>query len=167
MSGIEIEESYHGNTGSNSSGDFRHESGADTHFLFLDAGAEILHIGGTGTGDIAEFQAADILLKQNVTVSATLYINSTSDGYLTHDGTVMEIRAGGAGNSLDLYANNIKQVGLSTGGIAFLTDTVLYSRTDSNRGAAGTAGRIIFNTDDGQLNIDDGTNWTLPDGTTT
>jgi len=25
----------------------------------------------------------------------------------------------------------------------------------------------IFNTDDGQLNIDDGTNWTLPDGSTT
>jgi hypothetical protein len=39
--------------------------------------------------------------------------------------------------------------------------------TDANRGAAGTAGRIIFNSDDGQLNIDDGTNWTLPDGTTT
>ena len=40
-------------------------------------------------------------------------------------------------------------------------------KTDATRVAAGTAGRIIFNTDDGQLNIDDGTNWTLPDGTTT
>lgn len=39
--------------------------------------------------------------------------------------------------------------------------------TDANRGAASTAGRLIFNTDDGRLNIDDGTNWTLPDGTTT
>lgn len=39
--------------------------------------------------------------------------------------------------------------------------------TDAGRPAAGTAGRIIFNSDDGQLNIDDGTNWTLPDGTTT
>jgi len=39
--------------------------------------------------------------------------------------------------------------------------------TDAQRPAAGTAGRIIFNTDDGQLNIDDGTNWTLPDGTIT
>ena len=40
-------------------------------------------------------------------------------------------------------------------------------KTDGTRGAAGTAGRIIFNSGDGQLNIDDGTNWTLPDGTTT
>lgn len=39
--------------------------------------------------------------------------------------------------------------------------------TDGTRGAAGNAGRVIFNSTDGQLNIDDGTNWTLPDGTTT
>jgi len=51
--------------------------------------------------------------------------------------------------------------------INLLSDTVLYKRTDANRGAAGTAGRLIFNTDDGKLNVDDGTNWTLPDGTTT
>jgi hypothetical protein len=44
---------------------------------------------------------------------------------------------------------------------------ILPSDTDAARGAAGTAGRVIFNTDDGQLNVDDGTNWTLPDGTTT
>ncbi len=39
--------------------------------------------------------------------------------------------------------------------------------TNATRPAAGVAGKIIFNTDDGQLNIDDGTNWTLPDGTIT
>lgn len=39
--------------------------------------------------------------------------------------------------------------------------------SDSNRGSPGTAGRIIFNTTDGNLNIDDGSNWILPDGTTT
>ncbi len=39
--------------------------------------------------------------------------------------------------------------------------------TDANRPDAGSDGKIIFNSDDGQLNIDDGTNWTLPDGTTT
>lgn len=39
--------------------------------------------------------------------------------------------------------------------------------TDATRGAAGTAGRVIFNSDDGQINIDDGTNWTLPDGSIT
>jgi len=39
--------------------------------------------------------------------------------------------------------------------------------TDGTRPAAGTAGRMFFNSTDGQLNIDNGTNWTLPDGTTT
>lgn len=39
--------------------------------------------------------------------------------------------------------------------------------SDTERPAAGVAGRLIFNTTDGKLNIDDGTNWTLPDGTTT
>lgn len=43
----------------------------------------------------------------------------------------------------------------------------LPRNTDANRGAAGEAGRVIFNTDDGQMNIDDGTNWTLPDGSVT
>jgi len=43
----------------------------------------------------------------------------------------------------------------------------VFVTNDAGRGAAGTAGRVIFNTTDGQLNIDDGANWTLPDGTTT
>lgn len=43
----------------------------------------------------------------------------------------------------------------------------LVPYTDSTRPAAGTAGRVIYNSDDGKLNIDNGTNWTLPDGTVT
>lgn len=39
--------------------------------------------------------------------------------------------------------------------------------TDANRPLPGTAGRVIFNTTDGNLNIDNGTNWILPDGTIT
>ena len=39
--------------------------------------------------------------------------------------------------------------------------------TDSTRGSAGTAGRVFYNSDDGNLNIDNGTNFILPDGTTT
>lgn len=45
--------------------------------------------------------------------------------------------------------------------------TYLEVYNDAARPSAGRRGRIIFNPDDGQLNIDDGTNWTLPDGTTT
>lgn len=39
--------------------------------------------------------------------------------------------------------------------------------TDATRPAAGTAGRMIFNSTDGNLNIDTGTGWILPDGTAT
>lgn len=41
--------------------------------------------------------------------------------------------------------------------------------TNANRPAATSvlAGATIWNTDDGQLNISDATDWTLPDGTTT
>lgn len=38
-------------------------------------------------------------------------------------------------------------------------DFVVESKTDATRGAAGNAGRWIFNTDDGQPNYDDGVNW--------
>lgn len=48
-----------------------------------------------------------------------------------------------------------------------ITGMLLPVKTDSTRGDAGTAGRVIFNSGDGQLNIDNGTNWTLPDGTVT
>ena len=41
------------------------------------------------------------------------------------------------------------------------------AKADATRGQPTKAGRVIYNTDDGQLNVDDGTNWTLPDGTTT
>lgn len=39
--------------------------------------------------------------------------------------------------------------------------------SDAQRPAAGVQGRIIFNATDANLNIDDGTNWILPDGTIT
>ncbi len=40
-------------------------------------------------------------------------------------------------------------------------------KTDATRGAAGQAGRVIFNSGDGNLNIDTGSTWILPDGTAT
>ena len=47
------------------------------------------------------------------------------------------------------------------------TGLIVPTKTDTTRGSPGQKGRIIFNDDDGKLNVDDGTNWTLPDGTTT
>jgi hypothetical protein len=37
--------------------------------------------------------------------------------------------------------------------------------TSGTRPSAGVPGRLIFNTDDGKINVDDGTNWTWADGT--
>ena len=48
-----------------------------------------------------------------------------------------------------------------------LSDTLLPTFDAAGRPAAGYAGRMIFNTDDSQINIDTGSEWTLPDGTTT
>lgn len=57
---------------------------------------------------------------------------------------------------------------LDVGGNVKVGGTLLLNvYTDATRPAAGTAGRIIFNSTDGNLNIDDGTNWKLPDGTVT
>lgn len=39
--------------------------------------------------------------------------------------------------------------------------------TDAARPAAGIAGRVIYNSDDGNLNIDTGSQWVTPDGTIT
>lgn len=41
-----------------------------------------------------------------------------------------------------------------------LTFAQLPIETDVSRGTAGNKGRIIFNSDDGLINVDDGTQWT-------
>jgi len=72
----------------------------------------------------------------------------------------------------------LAEVTLSAGAITAILDrrseTLLRDNmprlpvySDSSRPAAGVMGRLIFNSDDGKINIDNGSNWTLPDGTTT
>lgn len=46
-------------------------------------------------------------------------------------------------------------------------DPVLRSCTNATRPTPGTPGRVIFNTDDSNLNIDTGSAWILPDGSAT
>jgi len=81
------------NEDSDVAGDFRAESNADTHFLFLDAGAETLNIGGTGTGDIAVFGAAAITMKQATTVSADFTVATSNEVFLN-----LPVSAGTAGS---------------------------------------------------------------------
>lgn len=75
----------------------------------------------------------------------------------SHQGEVFHFNPDGGPPELSIYGDRI-QLG---------TYLVIDVFTDATRGSAGTAGRVIFNSDDSQLNIDDGTNWILPDGTTT
>jgi hypothetical protein len=52
-------------------------------------------------------------------------------------------------------------------GWVFRNSLILQSFSDSTRPAAGTAGRVIWNTDDGFPNFDDGTNWVTAAGAVT
>lgn len=55
-----------------------------------------------------------------------------------------------------------------TKGVLVFSGTVfLPERDDATRGKAGQARRLIYNSDDGLLNIDNGVDWTLADGTPT
>ena len=91
-----------------------------------------------------------------------------------HDGTDGRIDAVNA-TYLRLMNGGSTKVEVGASSVNVLDDISMSSQTtlklgvytDAQRPAAGTAGRIIFNSDDGNLNIDDGTNWILPDGTTT
>lgn len=77
--------------------------------------------------------------------------------------------ASGTGDGGDVGLEGGSSVSGSKGKVIIkgLTHLMVGIFADANRGAAGTNGRVIFNTDDGNLNIDDGTNWILPDGTIT
>jgi len=99
--------------------------------------------------------------------------NGTTSGAARAEGS----NSVAAGNGSRATASNSIQIGSGTNSAAstmsigdrdYIGNAVRFNAyTDATRGSAGTAGRVIFNSDDGNLNIDDGTNWILPDGTTT
>ena len=99
---------------------------------------------------------------------ADTFINFTPDNINFQAGGVdfLDITEGVA--DAVIFKTNVS-FGGSIGNVRFDTsgDLIVGSYTDATRPAAGTAGRIIFNTDDGAINVDDGTNWTDAQGTTT
>lgn len=89
-----------------------------------------------------------------------------------------------AGNNASQLATGTNMIAIGAGTFCTASNTVVLGNSsitattlrgivqlgvfsDANRGAAGTAGRVIFNSTDGNLNIDNGTNWILPDGSIT
>jgi hypothetical protein len=75
-------------------------------------------------------------------------------------------------NDGSVYIENLLEVDAmiyADGGLSLATGAMLQIGifSDATRGAPGTPGRLIFNTDDNQLNLDDGTNWMLMFGAAT
>lgn len=95
-----------------------------------------------------------------------LILNSDSVGGLEEgpDGFRIKLKSGGALQT-DSTGTSVKETELTR--LDANLDIVFKSYTNATRPAAATAGRTIFNTDDGNLNIDTGSGWILPDGTAT
>jgi hypothetical protein len=74
----------------------------------------------------------------------------------------------GAGGVMNLFVNSMTGTEVETGIANVSVPGGVRVFTDATRPNPGKkVGRVIFNSDDGQLNIDNGTVWTLPDGTAT
>jgi hypothetical protein len=108
-----------------------------------------------------------------LTDNDTTYIWLYNNAGAATIGSALDGGSGGGWPSVPHY--KLAEVTMSGGAITAIldrraercSDVLLPTYTNATRPAPGTAGRLIFNSDDGQINIDDGTNWTLPDGTTT
>ena len=101
-----------------------------------------------------------------------IFIHSNVDGELTVEadtlltlGVAGDIELGD-GTLRDIKPNTDGKMSLGNASKRF-SDLYLKPYADATRGAAGNEGRIIFNSDDGNLNIDDGAQWILPDGSAT
>jgi hypothetical protein len=119
---------------------------------------------------VADFQTHTTRLRveRSSTTAPGLEVRVSGDSdrrcYIRADGQVWW-GDGSSAVDLGIFRVSSNNLGFASGDT--LDTLPLKSYTDATRGAPGTAGRVIFNTTDGQLNIDDGVNWTLPDGTTT
>lgn len=145
-----------------------------------DAGFHVAGIGTVCTGFLSRgnkdvgiyIQATGLLLTGVVVRSAVGASPNTStavDGSTARSGVVLIMLDG---NFATEISSNIRG-STKLVGIIHAPDDVgeSYFRvphtSNTGRPFAGNAGLIVFNTDDGNLNIDDGTNWITPDGSTT
>jgi hypothetical protein len=114
--------------------------------------------------------AGKIKIEHDTLITGTkkLYLNNSTDGaILTSDGTTLTIDSKKAGGAIYLQLTSVTKMSLGTTGIVAIDYFNFYNRTDANRGTPSETGSTIFNTNDGKLNIWNGANWTLPDGTVT
>lgn len=107
-----------------------------------------------------------ILAETNPVLTSGLFNCTTYGAYIEGKGTaegtqtVYGIYAKASGGDTN-YAGYFEGDTVHDGDITMLDQKMMQlgTYTDAQRPAAGTAGRMIFNTDDGMPNYDDGVNW--------
>ncbi|MGC1273923.1 MAG: hypothetical protein WBC44_09465 [Planctomycetaceae bacterium] len=134
--------------------------------VFASGGAALDAITGTG-------QRADIMFgtsTTNVTFGADAIGPSTAKTFFGGENAkvcgVFRTGATPTANSLEIQNSS----GTRLGGFGKVGELLLPVFTDATRPTAGVAGRVIYNSDDaaaGGINVDDGTQWRLGDGTIT
>jgi hypothetical protein len=124
----------------------------------------------------------DLGVKGKLEVDGTIYADNTglyaidagAAGYIRASDYIGAYFYNSTRNRGLVCASGVTTVKYDSGGLSVYTDKITFNMVlhfpvydDAGRPAAGTAGRVIYNTTDGNLNIDNGTNWILPDGTVT
>lgn len=151
------------------------------YFYRTDANPAIYVRQASTTGLYARFFQSGFAGASSGTNFVDIGYQNAAGGSIKMTGTLTMLERSAAANDTTAYGQIWVRDGASIQTLMFTEDdgtdheivanltapTQLWVGTDATRPAAGTAGRVFFNSDDGKLNIDDGTNWTLPDGTTT
>ena len=123
----------------------------------------------TGSGDI-EIRTAggtdNIVMQATGTGSdITLNASSSSSEVTINAGSGMFLQRNGS-TMISITSNSIT---LGSFPVTLNSNIILNNSSDAGRGSAVTAGAgaLFFNVSDGKINISNGTNWTLADGTIT
>lgn len=144
----------------------------------MTSGLNLTTNGATVDGTFAN----DLLVTNDLTVSGTITTadkiihKDDTDTFISFTDDKINFQAGGV-DFMDISEGVVDAIfvkadigfGGSLGNARFdpTGDLILNSYTDATRPSPATAGKIIFNTDDGFINIDNGSDWTTALGVNT
>ncbi len=121
------------------------------------------------TGDVFDWQinnASEMIIRAG---EVDIQNNDLVDiGELTFNGGSNQFISTSGGMLFNVDAGNILEFDVALTGYFFVTSTqdvfgtyaVFWNKTNANRGTPASAGSTIFNTDDGFINVWDGSQWT-------
>lgn len=139
----------------------------DTHDILLNA-LRLRALWGTDLALLNEAGDAYRSVRlMNIYCQGGIYLESDGSGIRSYPtdggyGIFESFNTVAGWRELVRYGTASDEFNIKRGGDIIMLDQkmmTLGTYTDAQRPAAGTAGRIIFNTDDGFPNYDDGTNW--------